>query len=225
DHAMGRRLGIGDERRDQRGVRGVDEDGAHGASYGSPHARSRRDRVAWRPHRAVLALFAVLLLATPAFAQDATITGTIDGQVDGVATSWYALQFLVDGERQDTVEVEDYGFTVDVTIQAHLEPRYLLRGALVLSASFGSLAACPCTAAAVEVFYLSEGTMFANVFKTEEGSMVIETATPLDDGRWRLEGRFAFDAAFHAEAFGEPDPKRRAAIEGTFDVEGGPLEF
>jgi hypothetical protein len=178
-----------------------------------------------RTHRSVLALSAALLLATSAFAQDATITGTIDGRVDGVETTWYALQFLVDGERQDTVEVQDYGFTVDVTIQAHLEPRYLLRGALVLSASFGSLSACPCTADAVEVFYLAEGSMFANVFKAEEGSLVIDAATPLDDGRWRLEGRFAFDAAFHAEAFGEPDPERRAAIEGSFDVEGGPLEF
>jgi hypothetical protein len=178
-----------------------------------------------RLHRSVLALGTALLLATSAFAQDATITGTIDGRVDGVETTWYALQFLVDGERQDTVEVEDYGFAVEVTIQAHLEPRYVLRGALVLSASFGSLAACPCTADEVEVFYLAEGSMFTNVFKAEEGRIVIETATPLEDGRWRLEGRFEVDAPFHAEVFGEPDPERRATIGGTFDVEGGPLEF
>lgn len=178
-----------------------------------------------RAPRSVLTLCAALLLATAAHAQDAAITGTILGSVDGVDTTWTTLQFATDGGRQDTVEIEDYGYAVEVVIQAHVEPRYVLRGALVISASFGSLAACPCTASEIEVFYLAEGTMFTNAFKAEEGSVVIDVATPLDDGRWQLEGRFGVDAPFFADLFGAPDPERRASITGVFDVEGGPLEF
>lgn len=178
-----------------------------------------------RPLVSVLSLCAALLLATSALAQDTTITGTVDGRVDGVDTTWYTLQFLREGERQDTVEILDYGFTVEIDIQAHVEPRYLTRGALLISASFGTLSACPCTASDLEVFYLAEGTMFANVFRAEEGSVVIDVATPLGDDRWRLEGRFEVDAPFYAEAFGAPDPERRTTLSGTFDVEGGPLEF
>jgi hypothetical protein len=166
---------------------------------------------------------ALVLLVATASAQDATITGTIEGRVGDAAKTWYALQFDVEGELQDTVEVEDYGFQVDVTIQAHVEPRFLMREALVIGAGFDSLTGCPCTATYVEVFYLGEGSMFSNVYKTEEGTLVVETATPLGDGRMRLVGSFEFEASFHADAFGEGDPNDVVTIEGTFDVEGGPL--
>ncbi len=172
----------------------------------------------------ILPWFAALaLLFATASAQDATITGTLEGRVGDAAKTWYALQFDVEGELQDTVEIEDYGFQVDVVIQAHVEPRFLMREALVISAGFGSLTGCPCTANAVEVFFLGEGSMFSNVYKTEAGSLIVESATPLGDGRMRLVGTFAFDASFHADAFGEGDPDDVLAIAGTFDVEGGPL--
>ena len=168
-------------------------------------------------------LAAVLLLVATASAQDATITGTVEGRVGEVPKTWYALQFAVEGELQDTVEIQDYGFQVDVTIQAHVEPRFFMREALLISAGFASLGACPCTADYVEVFFLGEGSMFSNVYKAEAGSLVVASATPLGDGRMRLVGSFEFAAAFHADAFGEGDPDDVVTITGTFDVEGGPL--
>jgi hypothetical protein len=174
-----------------------------------------------RLHRLIAAF--VLLLAT-ASAQDATITGTVEGLVGDAPKTWYALQFDVEGDLQDTVEVEDYGFQVDVTIQAHVEPRFFMSEALLISAGFGSLADCPCSPDYVEVFYLAEGSMFSNVYKAETGSLIVDSATPLGDGRVRLVGTFAFDAAFHADAFGEGDPDDVVTIEGTFDVEGAPLQ-
>ena len=165
----------------------------------------------------------LLLLVATASAQDATITGTVDGRVGDAAKTWYALQFDVEGELQDTVEVQDYGFQVDVTIQAHVEPRFLMREALVISAGFGSLEGCPCTADVVEVFFLGEGSMFSNVYKADEGTLIVESATPMGDGRMRLVGSFEFEAPFHADAFGEGDPDDVVTIAGTFDVEGGPL--
>lgn len=176
-----------------------------------------------RPLRILPWFAALALLFATASAQDATITGTLEGRVGDAAKTWYALQFDVEGELQDTVEIEDYGFQVDVVIQAHVEPRFLMREALVISAGFGSLTGCPCTADFLEVFYLGEGSMFSNVYKTEAGSLIVESATPLGDGRMRLVGTFAFDASFHADAFGEGDPDDVVAIAGTFDVEGGPL--
>ena len=167
---------------------------------------------------------ALMLLVATASAQDATITGTVEGRVGDAAKTWYALQFAVEGELQDTVNVEDYGFQVDVTIQAHVEPRFTMSEALVISAGFDSLAACPCTATYVEVFFLAEGSMFSNVYRAEEGSLIVETATPTGDGRMRLVGSFEYTASFHADAFGEGDPDDAVTIAGTFDVEGGPLE-
>lgn len=173
----------------------------------------------------ILPWFAALaLLFATASAQDATVTGTLDGRVGDAPKTWYALQFDVEGELQDTVEVEDYGFQVDVTIQAHVEPRFYMREALVISADFASLADCPCSPNFLEVFYLAEGSMFSNVYKAEAGSLIVESATPLGDGRVRLVGTFAFDAAFHADAFGEGDPDDVVTIAGTFDVEGAPLQ-
>lgn len=168
-------------------------------------------------------LAALVLVVATASAQDATITGTLEGRVGDTAMTWYALQFAVEGELQDTVEIEDYGFQVDVSLQGHVEPRFLMREALLISAGFASLAACPCTATYVEVFFLGEGSMFSNVYRADEGSLIVESATPLGEGRMRLVGSFAFDAAFHADAFGEGDPDDVIAIVGTFDVEGGPL--
>ncbi len=168
-------------------------------------------------------LAALALLVATASAQEATITGTIEGSVGDAPKTWYALQFDVEGDLQDTVEVMDYGFQVDVTIQAHVEPRFLMREALVISAGFATLADCPCPATYVEVFFLGEGSMFSNVYKAEAGTLVVESATPAGDGRTRLVGSFAFEAPFHADAFGEGDPDDVVTIAGTFDVEGGPL--
>jgi hypothetical protein len=139
-------------------------------------------RLAWpmprrvRPSRWIAAL---LLLVATAAAQDATVTGTIEGRVGDTPMVWYTLQFEVEGALQDTVEVEDYGFQVDVTIQGHVEPRFLMREALVISAGFGALTGCPCTADFVEVFYLAEGSMFRNVYRAEEGSLVVASAEHL----------------------------------------------
>jgi hypothetical protein len=174
-----------------------------------------------RPSRWIAAL---LLLVATAAAQDATVTGTIEGRVGDTPMVWYTLQFEVEGALQDTVEVEDYGFQVDVTIQGHVEPRFLLREALVISAGFGALTGCPCTADFVEVFYLAEGSMFRNVYRAEEGSLVVASATALGDGRMRLVGSFSFDAPFHVDAFGAGDPDDVVTITGEFDVEGGPLQ-
>ncbi len=168
-------------------------------------------------------LAALVLLVATASAQEATITGTVEGRVDDAAMTWYTLQFDVEGELQDTVEVMDYGFQVDVTIQAHVEPRFFMSEALLVSAGFGSLTGCPCTADFVEVFFLGEGSLFSNVYKAEAGSLVVESATPLGEGRMRLVGSFEFDASFHADAFGAGDPDDVVTIAATFDVEGGPL--
>lgn len=172
--------------------------------------------------RHLTATLLALALAGAALAQDATVTGTIDGRVGDDAKTWYTLQFDVEGELQDTVEVQDYGFQVDVVIQAHVEPRYLLREALVISATFGSLAGCPCAADVVEIVFLREGSMFSNVYRAEEGTLVVEAATPASDGRTRLVGSFEFVAPFRAEVFGEGDPDDVLTIAGTFDVEGAP---
>ena len=171
---------------------------------------------------AVVVLFA--LCCATAAAQEATITGTVEGRVGDAPITWYALQFDVEGDLQDTVEVEDYGFVVEVTIQAHVEPRFFMTEALVISASFASLEGCPCEASAVELFFLAEGSMFSNVYRADEGTLIVETATPVGEGRVRLTGSFAFAAAFHADAFGAGDPDDVIALEGTFDVEGAPLQ-
>ena len=167
---------------------------------------------------------ALLFVVATASAQDATITGTVEGRVGDAAKTWYTLQFNVEGELQDTVEVEDYGFQLDVVIQAYVEPRFFMTEALLISAGFGTLTGCPCTPTFVEVFYLGEGSMFSNVYKTEAGSLVVDSATPLGDGRMRLVGSFEFLAPFHSDAFGAGDPDDVVTIAGTFDVEGGPLE-
>jgi hypothetical protein len=174
-----------------------------------------------RTHRWLVAL---LLLVATASAQDATVTGTVEGRVGDADKTWYTLQFAVEGELQDTVEIEDYGFQVDVTIQAHVEPRFYMTEALLISADFASLVDCPCSSGFVEVFYLAEGSMFNSVYKAEEGSLIVEAATPLGDGRMRLVGSFEFAASFHADAFGEGDPDDVVTISGTFDVEGAPLQ-
>ena len=165
----------------------------------------------------------LLLTVATASAQDAVVTGTVEGRVGDAAKTWYALQFAVEGELQDTVEIQDYGFQVDVTIQAHVEPRFYMGEALVISASFPALTGCPCSADVVEVFYLAEGSMFSNVYRAEEGTLVVATATPMGDGRMRLVGSFEFEASFHADAFGAGDPNDLVALTGSFDVEGGPL--
>lgn len=176
-------------------------------------------------HLLLSVVLLALLALTPAHAQDATVTGTIDATVDGEPLRWTTLTFTADGEVTNTAELEDYGFLVHVTLQGHVEPRYLLRQALVLSADlFGGLGACPCAGSEPELFYFVAGSMFANGHKADEGTFVVETALPLEDGRWHLTGRFAFDAPFFADLlFGEPDLDRVLRIEGTFDVEAAPL--
>jgi len=181
-----------------------------------------------RPRRLHLpAVLLALLALTPALAQDATVTGTIDATVGGEPLRWTTLTFEAGGEVTNTAEIEDYGGFAHVTLQGHVEPRYLLRQALVLSVDlFSGLGACPCTGTEPELFYFVEGSMFANGHKAEDGTFVVETAVPLEDGRWHLTGSFAFDAPFFADLlFGEPDLDRVLRIEGTFDVEAAPLSL
>ena len=168
-------------------------------------------------------LAALVLLVATASAQQGTIIGTVEGRVGDATKTWYALQFDVEGELQDTVYVEDYGFQTSVEITAHVEPRFLMREALMIQAVFGSLTGCPCTASSVEVYFIGEGSLFSNVYKAEAGSLIVESATPVGDGRMRLVGSFEVVASFHADLYGEGDPNDVVAIAGTFDVEGGPL--
>lgn len=173
-----------------------------------------------RPSRWLPFVLTALLAVPPAFAQDATVTGTVAGTVGGDALAWTTLRFETADGVQHTAELEDYGFVVALTLQAHVEPRFVLDRALVVSVEIpGSLAACPCTVTEFELFYLLEGSMFSNVHRTEEGTFVLESATLRDDGLWHLVGRVAVDAPFYAQAIGgEPDLDRVLTIEATFDV-------
>lgn len=176
--------------------------------------------------RLLTAVAALALGLGAAHAQDATVIGTIDATLNGEAGTWYFLEFATEEGPQATATWSSImGMMLDLSLQAHPEPRYAITNALSLNLTlFSTPSGCPCAYGPdeVSVMHWPGSSMFENVHMSDDGGTAEATVTVFEEiaeGVYRLEGTFAAEMPLVPALGQAPDLSQVAMIEGSFVVE------
>lgn len=166
-----------------------------------------------------------LLMGTAPFAVAQTsTTGTVNGSLDGEQRTWHVLEHRSEeGTESSSTMGAMPGFGGEsyiLDVQAHSEERFSVEGALHFSGMLDSLEGCPCELTFTDSMYWTTTSMFDEVYRALESSVVVESVAQVEDGIYRLTGRFSARLGFMESAMQEePDATRTVVVEGTFVLE------
>ena len=185
-----------------------------------------------RIHRAATLGFALLLIlafTAVALAQSPRTIGTVEGNLDGEAWTWYALDFGGPGEVEPTAYFSDFGFgLLQISIVANPEQRFMVQGALSIDIAVMGGLDCPCVFDDAEVVWWSTSSMFNEVFVSDEPGWARVTITrwePVGEGVYVLEGQVEAELVFIERLGSEPNADRVRRLDATFRIDELPEEI
>lgn len=135
------------------------------------------------------------------------------GTIGGEPREWHVVQ----GEGHSSVEFEDHGGYLDITIQGHASPRAVTKGAISIT-FMPTGGAIPDEA---EVMYFPEGGMLPNFNNDGKGGELKLTRMAIEGDSILLTGRYTGTLQYVGKIGpGGRDPSRTLDVDIEFDVVG-----
>ena len=185
-----------------------------------------------RLHRCLAALATLAVLSVASAQVTITVTGTLEGTLDGDSRTWYSLATEIGGSLRSETSLDEMGF-------AGFES-YLLRvswfadqslageGKLtVLGSISSSLEECPCEVDQLDIRYFLTPDPLVEYYAVLEARMVVEDFTVDEDGNLRASGNLDATLGYVAGPMVslEPDPARTVRLNGIFDIDRLSTDF